>query len=184
MNRYAVLTNTSLETAVTSTAAAIASALDASKQPGAVLYELASSTAAWIAQGIPDTVFTALASTDVCTAVAHGLATGWAVQVSNSGGALPTGLSAATTYWAIVLSVDTFKLATSRANALAGTAIDITTNGTGTQTATTVATKAAGSHFIPAGYPVLVDGSNGARLSIIRDAADGLASVALVQVGR
>jgi hypothetical protein len=78
--------------------------------------------------------FTAVAATDICTATAHGLVTGSGIQVANSGGALPAGLAATTTYFAIVIDANTFKLATSLANALAGTAIDITTNGTGTQT--------------------------------------------------
>lgn len=87
--------------------------------------------------------FTALASTDVITtASAHGFLTGMLAQVSNSGGALPTGLSAATNYYVIYVSDTTFKLATSQANALAGTAIDLTTNGTGTQTITPTTTLA------------------------------------------
>ena len=55
------------------------------------------------------------------------------VQVSNSGGALPTGLAAATDYWTIKLSDTTCKLATTRANAVAGTFITISSAGTGTQ---------------------------------------------------
>lgn len=56
------------------------------------------------------------------------------VQVSNAGGGLPGGLSAATDYYVIRLrdGTDKVQLATSYANALAGTAIDITTAGTGT----------------------------------------------------
>lgn len=75
--------------------------------------------------------FTA-ATTDICTATAHGLETGDRVQVSNSGGGLPTGLSASTTYYVIKLSANTFSLATTDALATAGTAIDITGAGTGT----------------------------------------------------
>lgn len=77
-------------------------------------------------------VFTAVAATDLCTSTGHGYQNGDQVQVTNSGGALPTGLSAGVTYFAIVASVDTFKLATTRANALAGTVIDITGAGSGT----------------------------------------------------
>jgi hypothetical protein len=91
-------------------------------------------------------------------------------------GVLPTGLSASTTYWAIVVSPTVFKLATSRANALAGTAIDLTTNGGGV-TATTVATNAAGSAFVPAKVPVDIDGSFGAKISVIQDASGGNASL-------
>jgi hypothetical protein len=79
--------------------------------------------------------FTA-AVTDICTKVAHGMKTGLVVMVSNSGGALPTGLAAATDYYVIRIDADTFKLASSLNNANAGTAVDITGTGTGTQTVT------------------------------------------------
>jgi len=78
--------------------------------------------------------FTA-ATTDVCTATAHGLLTGDQVQVA-SATTLPAGLSAATYYYVIKLTADTFKLASSLANAVAGTAVDITDTGTGTHTIT------------------------------------------------
>lgn len=77
--------------------------------------------------------FTAVAATDICTATGHGFFTGDGVQVTTSS-ALPAGLSAGVTYFVIVLDANTFKLATTRANAIAGTAIDLTTAGTGTQT--------------------------------------------------
>lgn len=81
--------------------------------------------------------FTAASATDICTtSAAHGAETGLKVQVSNSGGALPTGLSASTDYYVIKVSSTTFKLATSLANAQAGTAINITADGSGTQTVT------------------------------------------------
>lgn len=76
--------------------------------------------------------FTA-AATDICTAAGHGKQTGFGpVRLTNSGGALPAGLAGSTDYWMIVIDANTFKLATSEANALAGTAVDITGAGTGT----------------------------------------------------
>jgi len=81
--------------------------------------------------------FTATAATDLLTKTQHGFETGdGAENVSNSGGALPGGLVAATPYYAIKIDDDNFKLATSLTNAYLGVAIDITTNGTGTQTIT------------------------------------------------
>ncbi len=80
--------------------------------------------------------FTADSTTDIMSKATHGFKTGLKVQVSNSGGALPTGLSAATDYFVIYVAADTFKLATSLVNANLGTAIDLTTNGTGLQTVT------------------------------------------------
>lgn len=83
-------------------------------------------------------VFTADNTTETFTSTAHGMATGYGpITVSNSGGALPTGLSAVTNYWVINITADTFKLATSLANALALTNLSISTDGTGTQTLTT-----------------------------------------------
>lgn len=57
------------------------------------------------------------------------------VVFSNSGGALPTGLTAGTVYYTIRVSATTSRLATSRVNAEAATAIAYTDAGTGTTTA-------------------------------------------------
>jgi len=92
-------------------------------------------TAAYAALVVADTVFTAEADTELFTAVAHGLLTGdGPIRVANGGGALPAGLAAATDYWVIKVDADNFKLATTLGNAVAGTALAITTDGTGTQT--------------------------------------------------
>lgn len=77
-------------------------------------------------------IFTAAFATDLIT-VAASYETGNKVWVSTSG-TLPGGLSASTDYWTIKVSATTMRLATTEANAYAGTYIDITTNGTGTQT--------------------------------------------------
>jgi hypothetical protein len=58
------------------------------------------------------------------------------VRFTNSGGALPTGLSAATDYWLIRVSATTARVATTFTNAIAGTAIAFTDAGTGTHTVT------------------------------------------------
>lgn len=71
---------------------------------------------------------------DTLTSNGHGLVTGDSVQFTNSGGGLPAGLSAGVTYYAVVVDVNTFKVADTLAHALAGTNIvDITGAGTGTQ---------------------------------------------------
>lgn len=61
------------------------------------------------------------------TITAHGFVTG--LKIPLTGTNLPGGLSA-TNYWAIVVDANTIKVATSLANAVAGTAVDITTQGT------------------------------------------------------
>lgn len=81
-----------------------------------------------------DFTFTAAAS-DVCTAVAHGLNTGdGPFQLTTSAADLPLNLLTATDYYAIKIDADTFKLATSLVNAMAGTAVDIADAGTGVHT--------------------------------------------------
>jgi hypothetical protein len=62
----------------------------------------------------------------------HGFITGDAVAYGNGGGTAIVGLTSGTTYYAIRVDVDTVKLATSLANAVAGTAVDITAVGVGT----------------------------------------------------
>lgn len=66
--------------------------------------------------------------------VAHGYITGTKVAATTAG-TLPTGLSA-TNYFVIKVDADTLKLATSLANAVAGTAVDITAVGVGDSTLT------------------------------------------------
>jgi hypothetical protein len=82
--------------------------------------------------------FTADASTDVITytsttSVPSNLLTGTRCRTSTTT-TLPGGLAAATDYYLIRVSDTTAKLATSYANAIAGTAINITDAGTGTHT--------------------------------------------------
>jgi hypothetical protein len=78
--------------------------------------------------------FTA-AVTNICTQTGHGFLTGdGPIRLTNSGGALPAGLSTGTDYYVEKIDADTFYLATSRANAFAGTEVDITDTGTGTHT--------------------------------------------------
>jgi hypothetical protein len=88
-------------------------------------------------RGASTKTFTADSTTDQLAITAHGQFTGDGIAtVSNSGGALPGGLAAGTNYWEIVVDADHIKLATTQANALAGIAIDLTSNGSGTQTLT------------------------------------------------
>lgn len=80
--------------------------------------------------------------TDTITVVAHGYALGLKVQISNPG-TLPTGISASTDYFVIPLTVDTFQLASSLVLANAGTQIDITAAGAGTNTVNVTALAGA-----------------------------------------
>ncbi len=82
--------------------------------------------------------FTADAGTDICTYtstanIPSNILTGTRVRLTTTT-TLPAGLALATDYYVIRLSNTTFSLATSYANAVAGTAINITDAGTGTHT--------------------------------------------------
>jgi hypothetical protein len=83
------------------------------------------------ASDISTATFTADSSTDVITFSGYTPANDDTFFMSNSGGALPAGLSAGVLYYAINSSSNTCKLSTTSG----GVAVDITTNGTGTQTA-------------------------------------------------
>lgn len=76
------------------------------------------------------------AGSDTIVEAAHGMATGdGPYRLSNTGGALPAGLAVDTNYWIIAPTDGTFKLASTKANALALTAVDITAAaGAGTHT--------------------------------------------------
>ncbi len=86
-------------------------------------------------------------STNLVTLASHGLVTGEVGQLTTSGG-LPAGLSLATNYYIIRATANTFGFATSYANAIAGTLVDITTQGTGNQTFTPTALAATLSYYI------------------------------------
>lgn len=82
--------------------------------------------------------FTADDTTDICTYtstanIPSNILTGTRVRLTTTT-TLPAGLALATDYYVIRLSDTTFKLATSFANAIASTAINITSTGTGTHT--------------------------------------------------
>lgn len=84
--------------------------------------------------------FTADAGTDTCTWTStanfpSNILTGTRVRLTTTT-TLPAGLATATNYYVIKVSDTTFRLATSYANAIAGTQIDITDAGTGTHTVT------------------------------------------------
>jgi hypothetical protein len=79
------------------------------------------------------TVTITIATPGVVTWSGHGLSTGTPVIFSTTG-ALPTGITAGTTYYVIAVDTNTFRIATSLANALAGTAVNTSGSQSGTQT--------------------------------------------------
>lgn len=69
---------------------------------------------------------------DTIVVTGHPWSTADSVQYHNGGGSSITGLTSGTTYYVIKVDANTLKLATTAANASAGTAIDLTAVGTGT----------------------------------------------------
>jgi hypothetical protein len=119
-----------------------------------------------LAIGLGGLVVTGTASTDELNHTAHGWLTGdGPIQFTNSGGAVPAGISLLTDYYVVKVDADNFKIATSLANALAGTIVDLTSNGTGTTTATPGVTAKSPS------LPFLMNGNtSGSWFSVeIRD---------------
>jgi hypothetical protein len=74
------------------------------------------------------TVTITIAAPGVVTWTNHGLSTGSPVIFSTTG-ALPTGITAGTTYYAVVVDANSFQIATSFANAIAATPTVVTTSG-------------------------------------------------------
>ena len=79
------------------------------------------------------TVTITIATPGVVTLSAHGFQTGDMIYLTTTG-ALPTGLSQNTIYFVINVTSSTFRLATSAANAAAGTAINTSGSQSGTHT--------------------------------------------------
>ena len=125
--------------------------------------------------------FTANAATDDITLTTHGMADGdGPFEVSNSGGALPAGLVASTNYWVTnKTDANVFQVASSLANALAGTQIDITTNGTGTQTIERETRLVIPSGIVAvelaAGYQMSPDPDNHRTISIFKNGSGAYA---------
>lgn len=93
------------------------------------LFDVAVTNASVWGRGPPIGTFTVNTGTDTATLTAHGQANGSRVHVANSGGGLPSGLSADTKYFIINATTDTFQFSLT----VGGAVIDITTAGTGTQ---------------------------------------------------
>jgi hypothetical protein len=98
---------------------------------------------------------TATAATDTISHAGHGeLVSGFPVLLSNSGGAVPAPLAVNTTYYGIYVDANSYKLAATYSDAIAGTAIDLTDAGSGSHTAT------IGSFNLPNGLDVVLDSSS------------------------
>lgn len=84
---------------------------------------------------VADTAFTTTHATEIVNSTSHGLITGdGPIRFRTTADDLPAGYSINTDYWVIYSSANAFKVATSYDNAVAGTAVSISDDGTGTHT--------------------------------------------------
>lgn len=119
------------------------------------LYDFWAREGTRLASSATGKTFTADNTTEILTSTAHGFTDGEGPYVvSNSGGALPAGLSATTLYWVSVIDADTYTLNTGRSDARVP--VTFTDNGTGTQTITRAATTAAMFHVNRANHPAVI----------------------------
>ena len=79
-------------------------------------------------QTTDNATFTIDSSTDTFTSNSHGLSNGDQIYFGNVGGVLPGGLTASTNYYVVSKNTNTFQVSTT----LGGVALDITSNGSGT----------------------------------------------------
>ncbi len=93
--------------------------------------------------------------TEKITMSSHTFQTGDTVQVSTSGG-LPSGLSANTTYYVIDSGTNDIQLATTLALATAGTAINLTSQGSGNHTITNVVIAAQNAQVLQSFQKVFI----------------------------
>ena len=93
-------------------------------------------------------VNTQVALSGTFTSTAHGLFTGQAIKITTNGVAIPAPLVIGTVYYVIKLTNDTFQLASSRANAVLGTPITLTSLGDETKTITLTVQANAGSFIV------------------------------------
>lgn len=122
----AINANATLAAKVIASSATVVTTVTALK-PGRNYYSVKSSTTGFTTSGFNLGADTNIdIDSDVFTKASHGFTTGLRVLYATVSGTAPGGLTTGTTYFAIKLNEDTYQLATSSTNALAGTDIDIT----------------------------------------------------------
>jgi hypothetical protein len=126
-----------------------------------------------------DTVESVDTGLNTLTLTAHVFETGDGPIRMTTSGTLPTGLALATDYWIVKDSANAIKLASSLANAYAGTAIDITATGSGTHTVDVTASTQRGvdGHFEYEATQAETNHDAGETLVIVNGGTDYLRSL-------
>lgn len=147
----AINASTSLRDQVVATTATTHVVTVTARAPGHSNYSITSSTSDLLTSGgFPNGAASDVDLTnDIITKASHGFTTGLRVLLATTVGTAPTGLTTGTTYYAIKVNDDRYKLATSSTNAVAGTAVDITavTNNSTANVTPLALSLAAGNGF-------------------------------------
>lgn len=98
------------------------------------VYDNAGTRTLELAEWANATVTMTIATPGVVTWTAHGMSTGMSITFTNSGGALPTGVTANTQYFITVVDANTFKLSTTLITLAAATFIATSGTQSGTHT--------------------------------------------------
>lgn len=111
--------------------------------------------------------FTASSSTGLYLAYTNDFATYTTVKFTNAGGALPVGLNTTDIFWLVRADATHARVATSFANALAGTYVAYTDGGTGTHTMTVTPNRYADGAGLRAYVVLTVQSGNGATTPVM-----------------
>ena len=111
--------------------------------------------------------FTGSSSSGLLLTYTNDFANFTSVKFSNTGGALPVGLNNTDIFWLVRVSATTARVATSLANAIAGTVISYTDNGSGTNTMTVTPNRYADGKGLRAYVVVTVQSGNPATTPVM-----------------
>lgn len=111
--------------------------------------------------------FTASSSSGLYLTYTNDFASYTSVKFSNSGGALPTGLNNTDIFWLVRADATHGRVATSLANAIAGTYVAYTDTGSGTNTMTVTPNRYADGAGLRAYVVLTVQSGNGATTPVM-----------------
>lgn len=111
--------------------------------------------------------FTASSSTGLLLTYTNDFASYTTVKFSNAGGALPIGLNNTDIFYLVRVNATTARVATSLANAIAGTVVAYSDNGTGTHTMTVTPNRYADGAGLRAYVVLTAQNGNGATTPVM-----------------
>lgn len=134
---------------------------------GAKMHRLRDCNVQWsqlVPRGLSGVAFTA-GTTDTVNWTAHGLTTAYGVYFSNTGGALPSGITAYQVYYPVNITANTFQLSLTPG----GAPIALGTAGTGTSIANGILLERINPAAGTGGFDLLVNAASAAGMGIVYD---------------